>query len=124
MEQDAKLLGWCTDVQALHRQWDVFAMPSLHEGFGLAALEAMGSGLPIVASDVGGLPELIEDSTTGYLVPPGDEVALAERLGHLLADEALRSRMGSAARERASREFSNARMAHLILEVYDRLLDQ
>jgi glycosyltransferase involved in cell wall biosynthesis len=117
-------LGWQEDVNALHRRWQVLAQPSLHEGFGLAALEAMAAGVPVVASATGGLPELVEDERTGFLVPVGDVEALASRLERLLEDEALRIRMGEAARRRAVRSFSVEEMAARTAAVYDRLLDE
>jgi glycosyltransferase involved in cell wall biosynthesis len=117
-------LGWQRDVNALHRSWHVLAQPSLHEGFGLAALEAMAAGVPVVASATGGLPELVEDERTGFLVPVGDVEALAGRLGRLLEDEALRIRIGEAARLRAVGSFSVEEMAARTAAVYDELLDE
>jgi glycosyltransferase involved in cell wall biosynthesis len=117
-------LGWRKDVDSLHRRWQVLVQPSAHEGFGIAALEAMAAGLPVVASATGGLPELVEDERTGFLVPAGDVEALAARLDRLLQDEALRARIGDAARERALRSFSVAEMAARTAAVYDRLLGE
>jgi glycosyltransferase involved in cell wall biosynthesis len=117
-------LGWREDVHSLHRRWQVFAQPSLHEGFGLGALEAMAAGLPVVASEAGGLPELVDDGRTGFLVPRGSAEALADRLGRLLGDEALRMRVGDAARQRAQERFTVAGMAAEIAHVYDRLLGE
>jgi glycosyltransferase involved in cell wall biosynthesis len=115
-------LGWREDVHALYPRWRAFAQPSIHEGFGLAALEAMAAGVAVVASATGGLPELIEDERTGFLVPAGDVGALSERLGTLLEDNDLRSRMGEAARQRVSERFTVAEMAARTAEVYDRVL--
>jgi glycosyltransferase involved in cell wall biosynthesis len=115
-------LGWREDIGSLHGRWQVFAQPSIHEGFGLAALEAMAAGRPVVAAAVGGLPELVEDGRTGFLVPVGAVDALADRLGRLLNDEALRTRMGEAGRQRAQDGFSVAEMAAKTTRVYDRLL--
>jgi glycosyltransferase involved in cell wall biosynthesis len=77
----------------------------LEEGFGIPAAEAMGCGIPVVASDAGGLPEVVEHGVTGYVVPKGNVEALTEAIGKLLADPALRETMGKAARERAVRLF-------------------
>jgi D-inositol-3-phosphate glycosyltransferase len=82
---------------------DAVAVPSHYESFGMAALEALASGAPVVASNVGGLSTIVEDGTSGYLVPHDDPDALAERLAALLGDEALRERVGAAARARAER---------------------
>jgi glycosyltransferase involved in cell wall biosynthesis len=122
LAESISFLGWRQDVDALHRRWQVFAQPSIHEGFGLAALEAMASGLPVVASATGGLPELVEDGVTGFVVPVGDVDALADRLGRLLEDEELRVRMGQAARDRVREHFSGGAMGAKIAQVYDRLL--
>src|ERR671936_2851919 len=113
----SSFLGWRDDVEALHRTWRAFAAPSLHEGFPLAALEAMASGLPIVASDTGGLPEMVDDGRTGFLVPVGDAEALAQRLALLLSDDQLCGRMSSASRERVRQRFSATRMAAETLEI-------
>jgi len=77
---------------------DVCVMPSHYESFGLAALEAAACGRPVVASEVGGLPTIVHSGSTGFLVPPNQSDVMAERLCELLADDMLRSRMGSAAR--------------------------
>jgi glycosyltransferase involved in cell wall biosynthesis len=93
------------------------------EGFGLSALEAMASGLPVVASAVGGLNELVEDGVTGFLVPPRDARELADRIDRLLRSSELRMRMGAAARARASAMFSREQMVETIEGVYRQLLD-
>ena len=99
-------------------------MPSLEEGFPIAALDAMAAGLPVIASSVGGVPELIEDGTTGWLVPPQDADALASRLRLLLSDSDLRLRMGSAGYARVRDRFSAAQMTENFGELYDELLNR
>ncbi len=116
-------LGWQTEVEALMARWDVFALPSLEEGFPIAGLEAMAAGLPVVGTTVGGIPELVEDGTTGYLVRPGDALALADCLRPLLLDQSLRQRMGEAGRLRVQEHFTAERMVGEISEIYDRLLE-
>ena len=116
-------LGWRTDLAALHRRWRAFAQPSLHEGFGLAALEAMAAGLPVVASATGGLPELIDDGLTGLLCPARDAAALADRLDRLLGDRALAEALGTAGRRSAAAHFTVAAMVSRIEAVYARLLE-
>jgi glycosyltransferase involved in cell wall biosynthesis len=119
LEGRVRFLGWQEEIP--FQRWDVFVMPSLEEAFGIAALEAMAAGLPVVGSAVGGLPELIEDGRTGCLTPPADSRALAERLIPLLLDGGLRGRMGAAAWARAG-SFTARRMCEEIEKRYRRLL--
>lgn len=114
-----RFLGWQENVEALMSRWDIFAMPSLQEAFGIAALEAMAAGLPVVATAVGGVPELVQDGRTGWLVPPADPAALAERLRALLIDRELRIAMGAAGYARARNCFSMDRMVAGIGRIYD-----
>jgi glycosyltransferase involved in cell wall biosynthesis len=100
---------------------DVACVPSLKEGLSVFSLEAQAAGLPVVASAVGGLTESVEDGVTGRLVPPGDEAALAAALGDLLADPALRRRLGDAARVRVRERFTAARMAEATVGLYRRV---
>jgi glycosyltransferase involved in cell wall biosynthesis len=115
-------VGWQPDIWPWLGRWDVLVQPSLAEGFGMAALEAMAAGLPVVASSVGGLPELVEDGRTGYVVPPADPATLAARLRHLVRHADLREAMGAAGRARVRQHFSPQRMAAEIAAVYDGLL--
>lgn len=97
-------LGPVADDAAVRREYfgaDVFCLPSLQEGFGIAFLEAMAAGLPVVAGSCSAVPELVVDGETGLLVPPEDEQALADALIHLLTDAPTRRRMGERARKRA-----------------------
>jgi len=96
----------------------VFACPSIYEPFGLINLEAMACGTPVVASRVGGIPEVVVDGETGWLVPPGDAAALAEALRGALADPARARRMGEAGRRRVEAHFSWDRIAEHTLAVY------
>lgn len=112
------LAGHRQDARAFMRETAVFAHPSRWEGFGLVLLEAMADRLPIVATRVSAIPEIVEDGVTGLLVPVNDETALANALVRLLADATLAQRMGRAGRERLEREFSLARMARETEEIY------
>lgn len=103
-------LGFRRDVPAVMRALDVLAVPSYTEGFGLVAAEALAAGVPVVASDIGALPEIVRDGQEGLLVPPRDAGALAEALVRLATDAALRRRMGEAGAARVRSEFSSARM--------------
>jgi glycosyltransferase involved in cell wall biosynthesis len=97
----------------------VVACPSRREGFGVACLEAMAAGRPVVASDVGGLRDLVVDGETGLLVPPGDVTALRAALERLLGDAELRARLGRAARERVLAEFTWKRYTDEVRRAYD-----
>lgn len=104
---------------------DVIAFPSLPafgEGFGLAALEASAAGRPVVATDVASLPEIVDNETTGLLVPPGDVHALAAALVRCARDPELRTRMGAAGRLRARERFSVDRMVDRTVAVYEEAL--
>lgn len=96
----------------------VVACPSLREGFGMACLEAMAHGRPVVASAVGGLLDLVVDGETGLFVPPGDVAALRSALERLLGDAELRRRLGAEGRERARRLFAWPAVTDAMLEAY------
>jgi L-malate glycosyltransferase len=102
----ARFLGMVQDPAPWLREADVFVLPSAMESFGLSALEAMASGLAVVATRVGGVPEVVEDGVTGLLAPPEDDAALADAACSLLLSPDRRAAMARAARERAVRLFS------------------
>ena len=117
-----RFLGWRSDLPTLLPNWTVFAQPSVQEGFGLSALQAMGAGLPVVATAVGGVSDLIVDGVTGHLVPSGDWRTMARALLTLLESPEISQRMGVAGRERALRYFTAERMAIDTVACYDELL--
>ena len=116
------LPGRVGDVAAWLRAAELVLHPVRWEGFGLAVLEAMLAGRPVVASAVSAVPELVLDGETGILVRPDDAIALAAAVAGLLANPEVAASMGAAGRRRAEREFSVARMAAATLRVYDRAL--
>jgi glycosyltransferase involved in cell wall biosynthesis len=99
-----EFLGFVTDMKAFHQSIDIFALPSLWEGFGFVLAEAMCMGLPVAAFDVSSIPEVVEHGETGLLCPPKGE-ALATNLLALMQDEALRRRLGARGRERVLERF-------------------
>lgn len=116
---DTRFLGKQDPVEEILSIADVFMIPSGSETFGLAALEAMACEVPVVASDVGGLPELVVDGDTGFLCPLGDIDAFAERAYALLTDEALHTRMAQAGRARAVDVFDTEHIIPLYEAYYD-----
>lgn len=118
------LPGRREDVAAILPEFDVFVLPSLNEGISNTILESMASGLPVIATDVGGNPELVADGETGILVPPSDPGELANALRRYVEDPSLAATHGVRARERAEREFSVDRMIAGYLEVYDELTSE
>jgi len=97
---------------------DAFVLSSRFEGMPIAILEAMACGLPVVASDVGGISEVILEGATGFLVPPADTEALAERLGRLVSNADTRRQFGEASYRRAQESFSLPRWQREHLELY------
>jgi glycosyltransferase involved in cell wall biosynthesis len=120
------------DLPPLYRRARVFVLPSVHETcyggriavselLGLSVLEAMASGTPVICSRLGGVPEIVADGETGYLVQPGDVAALRERLDELLGDPARAERMGRAARESVVAQFTWEACAERCLAAYAEL---
>lgn len=115
------LLGYRDDVPRVLAASDVLALPSYREGTPRVITEAMASGLPVVATDIAGIPEQVADGESGYLIRPGDTAELTARLQELLADAELRERMGDRGRQRAER-FSIEAMLEDVEELYEGLL--
>jgi L-malate glycosyltransferase len=111
-----------SDVPDLLAALDVFVLSSRTESFPNAVLEAMAMARAVVATRVGGVPELVEDGESGYLVPPGDAEAMAERIVQLLRDASLCDSMGWAGLERVEREFTTEQVKRKLEDFYDHLL--
>jgi len=101
---------------------EVCVLPSRYESFGMAALEAMACGIPVIASKVGGFTSFIQDGITGFLVPEEDEKSLAEKILDLLHHPSLKERLGTQARSRA-KEFSWQNIAHQMISLYHHLVE-
>jgi glycosyltransferase involved in cell wall biosynthesis len=97
--------GFHEDMRGVMRAFDVFAISSVYEGFGLVLIEAMASGRPVVATRAGAIPEVVADGDTGLLVPPGDPQAFAAALAKM-TDPALRRSLGQAGQRRALADFT------------------
>jgi glycosyltransferase involved in cell wall biosynthesis len=114
--------GVRADVSEILAALDVFVLPSLWEGMPNAVLEAMAAGLPVVATAVGGTPEVVVDRVTGLLVPPQDPGALARAIERLLRDPGLRRTMGRAGRRRVERHFHIQETVRQVQDLYEALL--
>jgi glycosyltransferase involved in cell wall biosynthesis len=113
-------LGQRDDVPQLLAGADAFVLPSHHEGLPVALMEATSVGLPIVATSVGGVPQMLEDEVDALLVPPGDPGALAEAMTRLASDPALRERLGRAAKQRSSM-FDITKASGTVGDIYRRV---
>jgi glycosyltransferase involved in cell wall biosynthesis len=121
LERHVLLPGFRPDVLSLLKAVDLFVMPSITEGLGTSILDAMACRKAVVASAVGGIPEVVEDERTGLLVPPRNASALGKAIIRLLRDPALSSRLAAAGRERVEQRFTADRMVQDTLDVYRRL---
>ena len=117
-----KFLGQRNDVPRLMASADVFVLPSLHEAFGLVLLEAMLAKLPIISTNAGGVPEIIEHEKNGLLVPPADSDALAEAVKTLLTSPELNKKFIQASLEKVHKDFMAETMAEKTARVYDKFL--
>ncbi len=113
--------GFRTDLERVLPHFDVVALPSYTEGLPVVVLEAFAARVPVVATAVGGTPEVVEDGLSGYLVPAGDPEALARRVGDVLRDEALRETMGRRGRRRVEEAFTFAAQARQYRRLFERL---
>lgn len=123
LDGHVRFAGLQTDVAELLAMSDIFALPTLGDVLPTAIAEAMAAGLPVVASDVGGVPEMVVDNTTGILVPPADEPALADACTRLLRNREEARAMGLAGREVARERFDVRRQAARLGDFYVSLLD-
>jgi len=125
LSETVHFLGWRQDAPTILVASDVIAVPSTcQEGGPMVILEAMAMEKPVVASRIGGIPDMVQDGHTGLLVPPGDSLALAEAIEHLLGDGELARRMGAAGRARLQTVFSSEREIQELQEVYEHVLGQ
>lgn len=121
LTDQVKMLGSRSDIPEFLAAIDVAVLCSSHEASPLAVMEYMEAGKPVVATQVGGIPDMIQDGVAGLLVPPNDPEALAEGIGTLLRDPARRAAMGAAGRERRRTEFSIEATARRFEDLYEEL---
>jgi glycosyltransferase involved in cell wall biosynthesis len=122
-EERLRFFGPSKQVAAFLEMCDLFVLPSRSEGLSNALLEAMEIGRACVATAVGGNPELVLDGVNGFLTPPEDPDAMANRITKLLRDPLLRSQMGAAGRERVRQKFTTEAMVARVIDSYERLLE-
>ena len=122
LEGRVHFTGFQESVFGFLASFAVYVHPVLMEGFGLAVLEAMAMGRPVVATTTGGLPEVVRHGETGLLVPPGNEIALAEAIVALLGDPERADSMGQAGRRRVSALFSEEAMMQQLKAAYELVL--
>ncbi len=124
LSEEVSLLGFVSDIPSFLSAIDVFVLPSLYEGLGVAVLEAMAAAQPVVATRVGGLPELVEDQVTGLLVPARDSVALARSISQLVSQKRIAEEMGARGWERVRQHFTVEQMAKKNEDFYYELLEE
>ncbi len=122
LQERVSFLGEREDVPALVRALDVLLLPSEEEPFGRALMEAMALGVPVLATDVGGPAEIVEDGREGYLLPPHEPAAWAQAIRRLAASPERAAEMGLAGRRRVEGEFTIDRHVARMLAVYERAL--
>jgi glycosyltransferase involved in cell wall biosynthesis len=121
IKENVIFLGWREDVDKIISIYDIFVLPSLNEGMGRVLVEAMALGKPIVASNIGGIPDLITHGKNGFLVPPGNPEHLAKYIQILIEDKEKRESMGQAGKK-ISLKFSKEIMVEKIAGLYNDLL--
>jgi len=122
LQKDMVLAGLRKDVPELLRCMDIFTLTSLWEGLPRVIPQAMVAGLPVVANNIDGNAEIIQDGSNGFLVPPGDATGMADRVVQLLKDQKLKQEISAKGHETALQEFSLQDMVRKIEELYEELL--
>jgi len=115
-------LGNVPNLEEVVGASDLFLLPSEAESFGMAALEALASEVPVIATSTGGLPEVVDDGVTGYLLPVGDVDGMTARAIEILSNDDLRQRMGRAGRQVAIEKYDEAKIVPLYRELYERII--
>lgn len=118
--------GWVGSekIKELFESTTAFLLPSYIEGLPMSSLEAMAAGVPVIASDVGGIPDVIVDNINGFLIKPGDIQALANNMKMLLDDHDMRKRIANAAREKVLNEYEQGKVVSRLLGIYSEVLNE
>lgn len=124
LEETVTLLGFRADIPRVLAAGDLLVLPSYREGMPRVITEAMAAGLPVIATDIAGIPDQVVDGETGYLIRTGDPDALRDRIAALAADRGRREEMGEAGQRRAKARFSAAEMVERTRAVYEELLGE
>lgn len=126
VDDGIEFLGWVdhAELPALLQDFDIFALPSTYEGFGVAAAEASAIALPVMATNVHGIPDVVLDGRTGILTPPADPSAFAAALARLIEDVDLRHQLGEAGREYVASQYDWQQNTLQMDAIYARLLDE
>jgi glycosyltransferase involved in cell wall biosynthesis len=119
IDHAVSFLGLRNDVPSILTALDLFVLPSLSEGLSVALLEAMSAAVPVVASSVGGTPEIVQDGQTGLLVSPKNAPELADRIIEIISNREKSKLLGERGRERVAKEFTTARMFDQYQKLYD-----
>jgi glycosyltransferase involved in cell wall biosynthesis len=117
-----EFLGYRRQVESLISDFDVFVLPSISEGLGLALLEAMALGKPVIASEVGGIPEVVKNNSNGILVSPGNDKALAESIIKVLSNKTDSRIMGEKGQKTVLEKFSSNAMIEKTIQIYKKIL--
>ena len=112
------------EVREYLQKTDVFVLPSFAEGVPVSLMEAMAVGVPVVTTQVGGVSELVDNGVTGYIVPPGDPISLAEKIHILLTDVQLRNNFGLASRIKIEKEFNIILETEKLAQIFTRWLTE
>ena len=124
LDEQVIFTGYRRDIPQMMNTMDVFVLPSLREDLPLSLIEAMAMRKPVVATSVGGIPEVVVDGETGILVPPMDSTALAKAIARILLNKQIASRMGLAGRQRVENQFSADAVVARTQQIYNRLTKQ
>jgi glycosyltransferase involved in cell wall biosynthesis len=124
IESSVHFAGWQRDLRSVYGAMDVVALTSRNEGTPVALIEALAAGIPVVATAVGGVPDVVRDNQTGLLVSPGEPMSLANALYRVASDDELRRRLGANGREDMARRFRSERLVADIAAEYSELLNE